>query len=110
MWRFLQAVLPGEEHMLATNRTCGRRGPVLVQDVDFGGALHGTVQWVMKEGVSLEVLHVRRKDMKEYRKAGLHHTEFYRDSRVVEWGVYKWMKGRGREQETHARWDRWVAQ
>ena len=28
----------------------------------------------MKEGVSLEVLHVRRKDMKEYRKAGLHHS------------------------------------
>ena len=26
MWRALQAVLPGEEHMLATDRTCGRRG------------------------------------------------------------------------------------
>ena len=25
MWRALQASLPGEEHMLATNRTCGRR-------------------------------------------------------------------------------------
>ena len=25
MWRALQAVLLGVEHMLATNRTCGRR-------------------------------------------------------------------------------------
>ena len=33
----LQAVLPGEKHMLATNRTCGRSGPVLVLTVDFGG-------------------------------------------------------------------------
>ena len=106
MWRVLQAVLPGEEHMLATNRTCGRRGPVLVLDVDFGGAAHGTVRWVMKEEVSLELLHVRRKDMKEYRKAGMHHAEFYRDSRVVEWGVYKWMMRRARGQEACARWDR----
>ena len=65
MWRVLQAVLLGEEHMLATNRTCGRRGTVLVLDTDVGGAEHGTVRWVMKEGVSLEVMHVRRKDMKE---------------------------------------------
>ena len=35
MWRVLQAVLPGEEHMLATKRMCGRRGPGLVLDVDF---------------------------------------------------------------------------
>ena len=35
MWRVLQAVLPGEEHMLATNRTCGRSGPLLVLEVDF---------------------------------------------------------------------------
>ena len=47
MWRVLQAVLPGEEHMLATNRTCGRRGPVLVLDVDFRGAAHGNVRWGM---------------------------------------------------------------
>ena len=40
MWRALQAVLPGEEHMLATNRTCGRRGPILVLDTDFGGGRH----------------------------------------------------------------------
>ena len=74
MWRLLQAVLPGEEHMLATNRTCGRRGPGLVLDVNFRGAAHGTVRWVRKVGVSLEVLHLRRKHMKEYRKAGLHHA------------------------------------
>ena len=37
MWRILQAVLPGEEHMLATNRMCGRRGPILVLDADLGG-------------------------------------------------------------------------
>ena len=118
MWRVLQTVLPDEEHMLATNRTCGRRGPVLMLDVDFGGAAHGTVRWVRKGGVSLEVLHVRKKDMKEYRKAGLHHAEFYRDSRVVEWGVYTWMMRRARGQEDPARWDRrmrkmwneWVAQ
>ena len=94
MWRVLKAVLPGEEHMLATNRTCGRRGPILVPDADFGQAAHGTVRWVRKERVSMEVLHVRRKDIKEYKKAGLHHAEFYRDSRIVEWGVYKWMMRR----------------
>ena len=38
---------------------------MLVLEVDFGGAAHGTVWRVMKEGVSLEVLHVRRKDLKE---------------------------------------------
>ena len=41
MWRALQAVLLGEEHMLATNRTCGRRGPILVLDTDFGGRRMG---------------------------------------------------------------------
>ena len=49
MWRVLKAVLPGEEHTLTTNRTCGRRGQVLVLHVDFGGAAHGTVRWVRKE-------------------------------------------------------------
>ena len=100
MWRVLQAVLPGEEHMLTTNRTCERRGPTLVLDADFGGAAHGTVRSVRKEGVSMEVLHVRRKDMKEYKKAGLQHAEFYRHSRIVESGVYKWMTRRAREQKT----------
>ena len=85
MWCFLQALLPGEEHMLATNRTCGRRGPVLVLDMDFGGAAHGTIGWLMKEGVSLEGMHMRRKDMKEYRKSGLHHAEFYRDQGSLSW-------------------------
>ena len=106
IWRVLQAVLPGEEHMLATNRTCGRSEPVLVLDVDFGGAVHRTVRLLMKEGVGSGVLHVRRKDMKEYRKAGLHHTEFYRDQGVVEWGVYRWMMRPGRGQEARARWDK----
>ena len=118
MWRVLQAVVPREEHMLATSRTCGRIGPVLVPDVDFGGAAHGTVRSVMKEGVTLEVLHVRRKDMKEYRNAGLHHAEFLRDQGAVEWGVYKWMMRRARGQKARARWDKqmrkmwkeWVAQ
>ena len=106
MWRALQAVLPGKEHMLATNRMCGRGGPVLVLDTDFGGAAHGTVRWVRKEGVSMEVLHVRRRDMKEYKKAWLHHAEFYRDARMVEWGVYKWMMRTVRGQEDRARWSR----
>ena len=96
MRRALQAVLPGEEHMLATNRTCGRQGPILVLGTDFGGAAHGTVRGVRKEGVSMEVLHVRRKDMKEYKKAGLHHAEFYHDARMLEWGVYRWMMRRAR--------------
>ena len=48
-WRVLQAVLPGEEHMLATNSTCCRRAPILVLGADFGGAAHGTVRWVRKE-------------------------------------------------------------
>ena len=92
--------------MLATNRTCGRLGLVLVLDVDFGGAAHGIVRWVMKEGVSLEVLHVPSKDMKEYRKAGLHHAQVFRDQGVVQWGVYKWMMRRARGQEAGARWDK----
>ena len=88
MWRVLQAVLPGEEHMLANNRKCGRCGPILLLDTDHGGAVHGTVRWVMKEGVTLEVMQVRRKDMKEYQRAGLHHGDLYREKEVVEWGVY----------------------
>ena len=36
MWRALQAELPGEEHMLATNRTCSIGGPILVLDTDSG--------------------------------------------------------------------------
>ena len=106
MWRALQAVLPREEHMLATNRTCGRREAILVLDTDFGGAAHGTVRWIRKEAVNMEVLQLRRKDMKEYKKAGLHHAEFYRDTRVVEWGVYRWMMRRARGQEDRARWSR----
>ena len=56
--------------------------------------------------MSMEVLHVRRKDMKEYRKAGLHHAEFYRDATMVEWGVYKWMMRRARGPNDRARWGR----
>ena len=89
MWRVLQAVLPGEEHMLATNTTCSRPGPVLALDMDFGGAAHGTVRWVSKEGVCWEAMHVRRKDMKEYQKAGLHYAEVCRDQGIVKWGLYK---------------------
>ena len=37
MWRVLQVVLLGEEHVLATNRTCGKRGQILVLGADFGG-------------------------------------------------------------------------
>ena len=92
--------------MLATNRKCGRRSPILVLNTDFGGAKHGTVRWLMKEGVSLEVMHVRRGDMKEYRRAGLHHRVFYREKGVVEWSVYKWRMRRARGDETRARWDR----
>ena len=110
MWRALQAVLPGEEHMLATNRMCGRRGPILDLDTDFGGAAHGTVRWFTKEGVIMEVLHVRTWDMKEYKKAGLHHAEFYRDAGMVEWGLYKWMMRRARGQEDRARWSRRIRQ
>ena len=49
---------------------------------------------------------MRRKNMKEYRKAGVHHAEFYRGQGVVEWGVYKWMMRRARGQEARARWDK----
>ena len=106
MWCALQAVLPGEGHMLATNRTCGRRGPILVLDTDFGGAAYGAVRWIRKEGVSMEVLHVRRKNMKEYKMAGLHHAEFYRDTKVPEWGVYRRMMRKARGQEERTRWSR----
>ena len=54
----------------------------------------------------MEVLHVRRKDMKEYKKAGLHHAVYFRDTRMVEWSVYKWMMRRARGQEDRARWGR----
>ena len=47
MWRVLQVGFPEEEHMSATNSKCGRRGPILVLDTDFGGAAHRTVWWVM---------------------------------------------------------------
>ena len=76
--------MPGNLHVLATNRRCGRRGPILVLDRNFGGADHGTVRWVMKEGESLEVMHLRRKHMKEYPTAGLHHAEVYREKGVLE--------------------------
>ena len=96
MLHVLQAVLPVEMHMLVTNSKCGRRGPILVLDTDFGEAAHGTTRWVMKDGVSLEAMHARRKDMKEYQQAGLHHAEFHREKGVVEWGVYNWMMRRAR--------------
>ena len=66
MWRVLQAVLPGQEPFFATNRKCGRRGPILVLDTDFGGAAHGTVRRLIKEGMSLEVMHVCKKEMNAY--------------------------------------------
>ena len=54
----------------------------------------------------MKVLHLRRKDMKEYKKAGLHHAEFHRDAKMVEWAVYKWMMRRARGQEDRTRWGR----
>ena len=65
----------------------------------------------------MEVLHVRGKEMKEYKQAELHHAEFYRDARMAEWGVYKWMVRRARGQEDRASrsrrirkmWIDWVA-
>ena len=91
MWRVLHAVLRGVKHMFATNRKGGRRGSILVLDSAFGGATHGTVWWLMEERVSLEVMHVCGRDMKEYQRAGLHHEVFGREKGVVEWGVCKWM-------------------
>ena len=49
--------------------------------------------------------------------AGLHHAEFYRDTRVMEWGVYRWMMRRARGQEDRTSrsrrmrkmWNEWVA-
>ena len=63
-------------------------------------------RWVMKDGLSLEVMHLRRKAMREYQRAGLHHTEFYREKGIVEWSVYKWTMPRARGYETCERWDR----
>ena len=40
------------------------------------------------------------------KKAGLHHAEFYRDSKIVEWGVYECGMRRAQGQEDRARWDR----
>ena len=105
MWRILQAVLPGEEHLLATNRRCGRGGPLLVLDTNFRGAAHGAVRWVHKEGLSVEVVHVRKKDMKVYQRAGPHHAEFYQDHGVLDWGVYKWMLRRARKHGACEKWE-----
>ena len=118
MWRVLQAVLVGEEHMLAPNRSCGTGGPILVLDTEFRGATHGAVRLVRKEGVSMEMVHVRRKDMKEYQRAGLHQAEFYREQGIFEWGGHEWMMRRRRGREARAKWKRqtrrirkeWVAQ
>ena len=60
---------------------------------------------------------MRRKDMKEYKKAGLHQAELYRDARMVEWGVYKCKMRRARGQEGRAgrgrrmqnMWNEWGA-
>ena len=54
----------------------------------------------------MEVVHVRRKDMKEYQRAGLHHAEFFRDQGAVEWGVYKWMMRRARGHGARGTWER----
>ena len=54
----------------------------------------------------MEVLHVRRKDMKDCKMEGLHQAEFYRDTSLVEWGVYRWMMRRARGQEDRTRWSR----
>ena len=72
----------------------------------------------MKEGVTLKVMHLRRKDMKEYQRSGLQYTEFYREKGIVEWGVCKWMMLRSRGHENRTRfgrqtrrmWKEWVAQ
>ena len=77
---------------------------------DFGGAEHGTVRLVMNEGVSLGVMHLGRKDMKEYQRAGLQQWESYREKGHAAWGVYKWMMRRGRGQETRVRLDRLTRQ
>ena len=63
MWRVLQALLRGEEQMLGTSGRCSRRGPILVLATAFGGATHGTVRWVVKEGLTMEVMHVRSRKM-----------------------------------------------
>ena len=36
-------------------------------------------------------MHVRRKDMREYQRAGLHQAEISTEKGFVEWGQYKWM-------------------
>ena len=53
----------------------------------------------------MEVMHVRRKDMKEYQRAELHDAKFFRDKGVVKWGVYKLIMRRARGHDTCARWD-----
>ena len=94
----------GERAHVGDQQDLRQAGTILVPDTDFEGAAHGTVRRVGKEGESMEVLQLRKRDMKEYKKAGLHHAEFYRDTSMVEWGVYKWMMRRARAQENRARW------
>ena len=60
----------------------------------------------MKEGVTLEVMHVRRKDMKEYQRAALHHAELCSKKGIVACVVYKWMMRGAKGHEARARWDR----
>ena len=70
----------------------------------YEGILTEVLSCVMRS--PMEVLQVRRKDTKEYKKAGMHHAEFYRNARMVQWGVYKWMMRRARGREDRARWGR----
>ena len=113
----LQALLPAEEHVLVTNRRCRRGSPILVLDTDFGGAAHGTVRRVKKEGMTIVVMHVHKKDTQEYQRAGLHNAEVLRDRGNVEQGVYKLImrQARGHElcgrwkRETQRMWKEWVA-
>ena len=66
----------------------------------------------------MEVMHVHRKDMQVYKRAGLHHVEFFRERGIVEWGVYECKMRRARGQDIRARserhtrrmWKEWVVQ
>ena len=110
MRRVLQTPMPGEEHMLVSSRICGRAVRILVFDTDFRVAMHGTVRKVRKEGVSVEVVHVRTKDMKDYQQAGLHHAKCLRDQAIMEWGLYKrMMRQAGGLRQTRRMWKELVA-
>ena len=108
MWGTLQAVLPGGEHMLAVNRRCRQKGPLVVQETDLGGGTAGQLRTVELEGESVWVLHVRRQHLRMLARARIHHATFIRRGKVVPKREFRVIMNRGKGGGDRGRWNRKV--